>query len=164
MNYQSGYKGFIGLSRALLLGGLLAVILSVSPKPAQAEAFIVLQYNDATDARGGMGSGSNSGSGDNSFAGDFDYTTSHVVRKNDTLAKIIYKYYRGSGLNRDFLELAIIKANPKAFVRENPNYLFAGRTIKLPSVNQISAMMLGQGKAPVTSGARDDDEIYFIGN
>lgn len=162
MSYQSIYKRLMCLSLAGLLPVILSAILSVSPKPAQAEAFIVLQYNDATDARGDTGSGS--GSSDNSFAGDFDYKTSHVVRKNDTLAKIINKYYRGSGLNRDFLELAIIKANPKAFVRENPNYLFAGRTIKLPSVNQISAMMLGQGAAPATSTARDDDEIYFIGN
>ena len=88
-----------------------------------------------------------------------------MVGPNETLSNIMYKYYRNSGLNREFLTLAIVQANPKAFVRQNPNYLFAGRKLRLPSVNEIQSMMLGQktSSTGMPSG-KVNDEIFFFGN
>ena len=79
--------------------------------------------------------------------------------------KIINKYYADAGLDRNFLELAIVKANRGAFVRNNPNFLYAGRVLHLPSVNQIKSMVMhpyGTGAAraqqPEPSG-----HIFFHG-
>ncbi len=80
---------------------------------------------------------------------------------------IIQKYYRNSGINRRFLELAIVSRNRHAFVRANPNFLYAGKTLHLPSVNEITAMVTGAGNSAggrSTSGsARQNNHIYFHG-
>ena len=41
-----------------------------------------------------------------------------------------------------FVGLAIVAHNKHAFVKNNPNFLFADKTLKLPSLNQIQAMLL----------------------
>ena len=66
-----------------------------------------------------------------------------------------------------FVELAIVANNKHAFVKNNPNFLFADKTLKLPSLNQIQAMLLGKNapksmQEPQNGGMRNQ-EIYFIG-
>ena len=63
---------------------------------------------------------------------------------DETLGHIIHAYYGGSGLNMTFVEMAIVQFNKHAFVRGNPNFLYADKTLHLPSVNQIQALALGK--------------------
>lgn len=146
-------KGFM----KTLLGISFGIFLVLTPANSAAEALIVLEYNGAQSA----GSSAN----DNAFFQDHNHSAEHVVGRNETLSTIMNKYYRSSGLNREFLSLAIVQANPKAFVRQNPNYLFAGRKLRLPSVNEIQSMILGQktSSSNITSG-KVNDEIFFFGN
>ena len=65
----------------------------------------------------------------------------HKVLEAQTLGHIISKYYGGSGLNMAFVQIAILQFNRSAFVRGNPNFLYAGKTLHLPSVNQIRALI-----------------------
>ena len=37
----------------------------------------------------------------------------------------------------DILSLAIVHFNKKAFVRNNPNYLYSDKKLYLPSINEI---------------------------
>ena len=100
------------------------------------------------------------------FADDPDHAERHTVKKGDSLFKIINKYYSGAGLDRNFLELAIVKANREAFVRNNPNFLYAGRVLHLPSVNQIKSMVM----RPYGTGAlrahqpESTGHIFFLGH
>ena len=94
------------------------------------------------------------------FADNPDYSERHKVKKGDTLFKIINKYYADAGLDRNFLELAIVKANRGAFVRNNPNFLYAGRVLHLPSVNQIKSMVM----QPYGSGAARAHQPEFTGH
>ena len=100
------------------------------------------------------------------FAENADHSERHKVKKGDSLFKIINKYYADAGLDRNFLELAIVKANRRAFVRNNPNFLYAGRVLHLPSVNQIKSMVMH----PYASGgarARQPEptgHIFFMGH
>ena len=100
------------------------------------------------------------------FAENPDYSGRHKVKKGDSLFKIMNKYYADAGLDRKFLELAIVKANRGAFVRNNPNFLYAGRVLHLPSVNQIKSMVMrpyGNG----TAGANQPEptgHIFFLGH
>ena len=88
----------------------------------------------------------------------------HQVAEAETLSHIMAEYYGGSGLNMKFVELAILQFNRKAFVRGNPNFLFAGKLLHLPSVNQIKALVTGQKSKPQGSPSnRKQNEIFFFG-
>ena len=88
----------------------------------------------------------------------------HQVAEAETLSHIMAEYYGGSGLNMKFVELAILQFNREAFVRGNPNFLFAGKLLHLPSVNQIKALVTGQNsksqRSPIN---RNQNEIFFFG-
>jgi hypothetical protein len=55
--------------------------------------------------------------------------------------------------------------NKKAFVRSNPNYLYSGKQLYLPSINEIKGLIIkknknqdeNQNKSPLSS------QIYFFG-
>ena len=124
------------------------------------EPIIVLEYrgtnyqNEYTDQS------------NNIFTMDPDHTEKHKVPKGQSLSQIIDEYYAGSGLDKRFLRLAIVAANPKAFAQENPNFMFAGATLHLPSLNQIQAMVLGVPIDKKTSQLKtqvSDRGIFFFG-
>ena len=88
----------------------------------------------------------------------------HQVAEAETLSHIMAEYYAGSGLNMKFVELAILQFNREAFVRGNPNFLFAGKLLHLPSVNQIKALVTGQKSESQRSPSnRNQNEIFFFG-
>ena len=88
----------------------------------------------------------------------------HQVAEAETLSHIMAEYYGGSGLTMKFVELAILQFNRKAFVRGNPNFLFAGKRLHLPSVNQIKALVTGQKpKSQRSPSNRNQNEIFFFG-
>ena len=82
-----------------------------------------------------------------------------------SLGHIINEFYAGSGLDKRFLKLAIVAANPKAFAQENPNFMFAGAKLHLPSLNQIQAMILGIpiNKSVQRNSQSPDRGIFFFG-
>ena len=97
---------------------------------------------------------------------DPDHTEKHTVPKGQSLSEIIDNYYSGSGLDKRFLKLAIVAANPRAFAQQNPNFMFAGATLHLPSLNQIQAMVLGipiNGKLKDYEKQADNRGIFFFG-
>ena len=102
----------------------------------------------------------------NIFIMDPDHTEKHTVPKGQSLSEIIDDYYSGSGLDKRFLKLAIVAANPRAFAQQNPNFMFAGATLHLPSLNQIQAMVLG---VPINGNLKDYEKqadnrgIFFFG-
>ena len=71
------------------------------------------------------------------FRMDPNYQQSHKVMPDETLGHILQAYYGGSGLNMKFVEMAIVQFNKHAFVRGNPNFLYADKTLHLPSVNRF---------------------------
>ena len=88
----------------------------------------------------------------------------HQVAEAETLSHIMAEYYGGSGLNMKFVELAILQFNREAFVRGNPNFLFAGKLLHLPSVNQIKALVTGKKpKSQRSPSNRNQNEIFFFG-
>ena len=120
-----------------------------------AEPLVVIEYRNQS-SYGNIGS-------DNPFALDIDYSTSHKVESGEVLGGIIKRYYGNSGLDLRFVQLAILAVNPKAFARANPNYLFAGPTLKLPSIRQIQNLVIGiplEDDLNVPAGR----ELYFFGS
>ena len=94
-----------------------------------------------------------------------DYSTYYKVKKNDTLSKIMEKHYGNKGLNFTFVQAAILFKNKSAFVRSNPNYMYAKKNLYLPSINEIKDLVYrNKKKVSSTKETSINQEIYFFGN
>ena len=104
-------------------------------------------------------------SGAANFYDNENYSTSHRVKKNENLSKIINDYYGNGNFNLKFIQSAIVHKNKRAFVRSNPNYLFAGKSLYLPSVKEIKELVYKKNnKKNVQESEVKNQEIYFFGN
>ncbi len=150
------------VKRGLRYFGGTALILTFACSLApivHAEAIVVLEYRQS-DAAGAESSNTHP------FRMNPDYTAQHKVMQDETLSHIIANYYGGSDIDRAFVQMAIIRKNKSAFVRGNPHYLFAGKVLHLPSLNEIRAMIVRQ-QSPQNAGsiAGDNREhIFFFGS
>ena len=101
---------------------------------------------------------------DNPFVYDPDHTATHRVQPDETLSHIITAHYAGSGLDLSVVQMAIVKKNKSAFVRGNPNFLYADKLLHLPSLNEMKNLVLGskQHDASDHRGGMQN-EIFFIG-
>ena len=132
-------------------------IISLS-KLSFSEPFVVLEYRGNLDSR--------NFSSDNLFLKDLNYSATHEVLKNETLSDIMLNYYGATAFNNRILSLAIVSFNKKAFVRNNPNFLYSGKKLYLPSVNEIKNLIMKKGK---NSENKDNNNssitshIYFFG-
>ena len=138
---------------------VILCLFTIAMKTGIAEPIVVLTYG-ARD-NGGVENAASS----HPFRVDPDYSETHVVAPNETLGHIMNDYYGGSGMNMKFMEMAIVQVNRHAFVRGNPNFLYAKKTIRLPSLNQIKALVTGEKpeNSPSQSGSGRTNEIYFFG-
>ena len=123
---------------------------------AHSEPFVVLEYRSASN---------NITNSENSFLKDENFSLKHKVKKNETLTDIILKYYGFRYFNKDILSLSIVHFNKHAFVRKNPNYLFAGKVLYLPSVKEIQNLLLKLPKSDKSEKnfSNRENQIYFFG-
>lgn len=123
---------------------------------AHSEPFVVLEYRSASN---------NITNSENSFLNDENFSLKHKVKKNETLTDIILKYYGFRYFNKDILSLSIVHFNKHAFVRKNPNYLFAGKVLYLPSVKEIQNLLLKLPKSDKSEKnfSNRENQIYFFG-
>ena len=122
------------------------------------EPFVVLEY------RGNMERGNLTS--DNSFLKDLNYSVKHVVLKNETLSDIMLNYYGSKSFNNNILSLAIVHFNKKAFVRNNPNYLYSWKRLYLPSINEIKDLIIKKNNNKENtekSNSSITSQIYFFG-
>ena len=141
----------------VLIGSML---VAASLAAEAGEPIVVLEY--------GQRGGSHEYADDTSnhpFRMDPNYQESHKVMPDETLGHIMQAYYGGSGLNMTFVEMAIVQFNKHAFVRGNPNFLYADKTLHLPSVNQIQALALGKKEKTQQGDSYGErqNEIFFFG-
>ena len=125
------------MKKSKILFFFILFIISLS-KLSFSEPFVVLEYRGNSD-RGNFSS-------DNLFLRDLNYNANHVVLKNETLSDIMLNYYGSSAFNNRILSLAIVHFNKKAFVRNNPNFLYSGKKLYLPSVNEIKNLIIKKEK------------------
>ena len=136
----------------------LTVFFISFSKLSFSEPFVVLEYRGNSE-KGDINS-------DNLFLQDLDYSTKHIVLKNETLSDIMLDYYGSSSFNNKILSLAIVYFNKKAFVRNNPNYLYSGKKLYLPSVNEIKNLIIKKDKSLKNKDENNSSltsQIYFFG-
>ena len=139
------------LKRFLMVG-----VLSLAPLTAFGQTpLIVLEYPGQSSAY----SDSN-----NPFVLDENYSAKHKVGAGETLSHVMEKHYAGSGLNMRFIEMAIVMKNKHAFVRNNPHYLYADKTLHLPSLNEIKALIMGTPNDTPSNTTDNRNQIFFFGS
>ena len=127
-------------------------------KISLSEPFVVLEYRGNVE-RGNLTS-------DNLFLKDLDHSAKHIVLKNETLSDIMLNYYGSKSFNNNILSLAIVHFNKKAFVRNNPNYLYSGKSLYLPSINEIKDLIIKKKKNKENTEKNNSSitsQIYFFG-
>ena len=62
---------------------------------------------------------------------------SYYTMPGDTLNEIINTHMHELPIKANIVRLAIVKANPHAFKRSNPNWMYAGKNIRLPTVDDV---------------------------
>ena len=137
---------------------IISIFVLIYPKLSISEPFVVLEY------RGGMDKGDVLS--DNLFLKDLNYSAKHIVLKNETLSDIMLNYYGTKSFNNNMLSLAIVHFNAKAFVRQNHNYLYSGKKLYLPSVNEIKNLIIKKNNNPKNYRNEKDNissSIYFFG-
>ena len=146
------------MKHSILITSAAAFMLLPVMAQGQAAPIVVLEYPAYAGASSG-GLDSN-----NVFVADPNHTAHHRVQPNETLSHIITDYYAGSGLDLSVVQMAIVKKNKGAFVRGNPNFLFADKVLHLPSLNEMKNLVLGNHSGqPSRSSDSRQDQIYFIG-
>ena len=133
---------------------LIVISLQLISKSVLSEPFVVLEYRNNN-----YQSSETSG---NPFLENQNYSKKHKVKKNETLSDIILKNYGVKHFNKDFLSLSIVHFNKHAFVRKNPNFLFANKVLHLPSLLEIKNLIL-KNKTKTKSHPIDEKHIYFFG-
>ena len=128
--------------------------LQLITKTVFSEPFVVLEYRNNNIK---LLENSN-----NPFLNDQNFSKKHNVKKNETLSEIILKNYGVKDFNIDILSLSIVHFNKHAFVRKNPNFLFANKTLYLPSVLEIKNLLL-KAKPSDKEYPKNEKHIYFFG-
>ena len=142
-----------------LFASIAIVTFLLMPQAATAQGpIVVLEYP-------GYASVSTPGlNQDNPFVYDPDHTATHRVQPDETLSHIITAHYAGSGLDLSVVQMAIVKKNKSAFVRGNPNFLYADEMLHLPSLNEMKNLVLGSKQHDASDHRVGmQNEIFFIG-
>ena len=118
----------------------------------QSQPLVILEYSDTNKV-------------EIENSNDENYSTYYNIKTNDTLSKIIEQYYGNKGLNLTFVQAAILYKNKNAFVRSNPNFMYAKKKLYLPSINEIKELVYkDKKKLPLINNTALNQEIYFFGN
>lgn len=88
---------------------------------------------------------------------------SHYKTKyGDTLDQIIIDYLPNLPVRTAMVKRTIVHANPHAFKRSNPNWMYSGKKIKLPDAEDLKDLIFTDAAQDKMSRGQDrDDWIRF---
>ena len=87
----------------------------------------------------------------------------HRVRRGETLDMVIRRLMPNSPLQRNLLRSAFVKANPHAFRRNNPNWMYAGTVLQIPDVEHLRQVIFRETPGDLKKDISDEkaDWIRF---
>ena len=86
----------------------------------------------------------------------------YLVKKGDTLSKIVQESVKGTKIRSDFMLDAIVKLNPSAFVRGNPNWMFAGAKLRFPDAQDFSRLIFTNSNEKGVNESSEDPYAGWI--
>ena len=131
----------------LLALGMSSVVWSAGteapPLDTAVRVFLGQTVTAPTASASGTGSSGAGVSGEHSV----------VVRRGETLARIVRAHFKGSPFREDFIYKAFVTLNPEAFPRKTHHVVTAGASLKVPTHADLMAMAEGQTPAGVQGSA-----------
>jgi Tfp pilus assembly protein FimV len=76
-----------------------------------------------------------------------------VVRKGESLGRIVRAHFKGTPFRDDFIFKAFVALNPEAFPRKTHHIVTAGASLQVPTHADLMAMAEGQSPAMGGQGA-----------
>jgi pilus assembly protein FimV len=88
-----------------------------------------------------------------------------TVMRGDTASRLALRHL-GPDISLDQMLLALLKANPDAFIEGNVNLLKAGASLRIPSATEAAAIPLAEARQRVMAQARDfaDYKVRLAGS
>ena len=80
----------------------------------------------------------------------------YQVRRGETLDMVIRKVAPNSPLQRSLLRQAFVKANPHAFRRNNPNWMYAGVVLKVPDIDDLRRIIFKDSPGSLKKNVSDE--------
>lgn len=80
----------------------------------------------------------------------------HKVRRGETLDMVIRRIAPNSPLQKNVLRQAFVKANPHAFRRNNPNWLYAGSVLSVPDVEHLRQVVFKETPGSLKKNVADE--------
>jgi Tfp pilus assembly protein FimV len=81
------------------------------------------------------------------------------IKPGDSLTDIAKRAYGETNIKLSLVMQLIISNNPKAFFRNNANYLYADKVIAIPSIEDFRAMLFSGDTDTLLN---DDDKTHWI--
>jgi Tfp pilus assembly protein FimV len=82
--------------------------------------------------------------------------TTYRVKRGETLDQVIRKLAPESNLQKNLLRQAFVKANPHAFRRNNPNWMYAGVLLKVPEIDDLRRLMFKDSAGSLRKNIKDE--------
>ena len=90
--------------------------------------------------------------------GDGNYT----IKDGDSLSALIEDLGLSTNLKSELLQKAFVVANPRAFKRSNPNWMYAGAKLRMPTVEDLKGMLFKGGQPTSDKSIRQEDAVDWI--
>jgi Tfp pilus assembly protein FimV len=68
----------------------------------------------------------------------------YTTRPGDTVDMILLRMLPNMPVKKAILQQALVKANPHAFKRNNPNWMYSGKRLRLPGADDIHNVVFTQ--------------------
>lgn len=78
------------------------------------------------------------------------------VKRGETLDQVIRKLAPESNLQKNLLRQAFVKANPHAFRRNNPNWMYAGVLLKVPEIDDLRRLIFKDSAGSLRKNIKDE--------
>jgi hypothetical protein len=144
-NYQR--HGFLA---AITLTAYLAFFSEVAVSDAQSDALAVLL--DGYDLYTDMPMMENPGTTNGYY----------VVKEGETLDQIILNTMPKTNIRKSIIKRAFVNANPHAFKRSNPNWMYANKRLKLPDADDIKGVVFKNKNSINKDKISDQDKKTWV--
>ena len=94
---------------------------------------------------------------DFSISAKMSPATHYTTQYGDTLDEILIKHVGKMPIRKDILKRVVVHANPNAFKRSNPNWMFSGKKIKLPDAGDIRDLIFTEDALGKMGLGQDQD-------
>mgnify|MGYP003962764469 CR=1 FL=1 len=86
----------------------------------------------------------------------------YEIRPGDTLDEIINRAIGDTSIRNEILREAFVRANPNSFRNSNPNYMFSGVKIRMPTADDIIGLLFKADSRELSSTSRSRESwVYF---